>query len=418
MKNYYTNSYVTFAAGISDPELGLALDGMKHKSMQRLGRLPYRNKQGRKDGCFYLYRRSPNVHRAYRKAVAEGHLLKRGWVFQEWCLSRRIICFASLQGGQRVFYQCRSERPRNEYGIQVPVDEIPFWGRDDHFSKYGRSASEVFDYWFSAVQNYSSAKLSQPEKDRIIALAGIAEECRARLRSIWADSLTEVLPRMEFYVAGLWLQDIHRGLLWEQNCDRRNPRKRLTSFPTWSWASMEGPVQWRPHKYTDWLAKLEDIASEEGDESCMNCSNKFAVIQLRCRLLPVIVRDDFSAESWEDIETLADVPGKERANACFEHPMIRNIRKVCPRSNSQVIHGWGSFEHPEYQHEESFSAKGTVYGLPMSRYGRTISVLFVRPTEVQRPDGEHYERLGVGRVTGDEFRAEYESAEETLLWLR
>jgi hypothetical protein len=108
MKDYYTNSYVTIAAGIPEPEKGLALSAMASNQVQRLSRLPYRNDKGERQGYFYLYQQSPTLKVAYRKEVTESHLLRRGWVFQEWCLSRRIIYFAAETAGHRIFYHCQT----------------------------------------------------------------------------------------------------------------------------------------------------------------------------------------------------------------------------------------------------------------------------------------------------------------------
>lgn len=77
------------------------------------------------------------------------------------------------------------------------------------------------------VENYTFCDLTYPEKDKLIGIAGIARRCGFH----------------EDYLAGLWRSFLPWQLLWSvkyQNDSSRNPR---LGVPSWSWASVDGPVQ-------------------------------------------------------------------------------------------------------------------------------------------------------------------------------
>lgn len=72
---------------------------------------------------------------------------------------------------------------------------------------------------------YTGKKLTYGT-DRLPALSGIAKVFMRNLKDI--------------YFAGLWHGDMHRGLLWHGTGDFKvSPTYRA---PTWSWASIDGPI--------------------------------------------------------------------------------------------------------------------------------------------------------------------------------
>jgi hypothetical protein len=174
---------------------------------------------------------------------------------------------------------------------------------------------------------------------------------------------------------------------------------------------------WRPNMHYETLPVLKSLHSSDDDESYLNSSSKFATLEFQGKLIPIVARDDFSIEPWTEICRLPEVPEMEDTNACFEHPKIRNIRKICPISDPYLIYGWGSFEHPEFQDEESFSSRN-VSAFPISWYSTAcggkdlqvvLSVLFVRSIQIENE--EHFQRVGVGRLFGPVFEENYNSAE-------
>ncbi|TGO09510.1 hypothetical protein BTUL_0163g00200 [Botrytis tulipae] len=59
---------------------------------------------------------------------------------------------------------------------------------------------QILDRWLALVNEYSALRITYNE-DRLVALSGVAEDYQDRLGS--------------HYLAGIWLSDLARGLLWD-----------------------------------------------------------------------------------------------------------------------------------------------------------------------------------------------------------
>jgi hypothetical protein len=139
-------------------------------------------------------------------------LLKRGWVFQERKLSRRMIHF----GTEEVVWECKSDIARESGGYCSR--HLPTTGADSLSAR-----------WKNYVRVYSELQLTF-EKDKLIALSGIAK----RTAKLFPD---------DRYIAGLWERTLLSDLAWHNS---RYPAARPSTFcaPTWSWASIKSAVDW------------------------------------------------------------------------------------------------------------------------------------------------------------------------------
>ncbi|KAF7349379.1 Het domain protein [Mycena sanguinolenta] len=96
-------------------------------------------------------------------------------------------------------------------------------------------ADSIFDHnkrttlWDNIVHNYTGRRVTQIE-DKLIALAGLASRFSAR----W---------KMGPYLAGLWRNNLQHDLLWHVVGGAQESRPDGYRAPSWSWASVEGPVQ-------------------------------------------------------------------------------------------------------------------------------------------------------------------------------
>jgi hypothetical protein len=194
---------------------------------------------------------APEVADAFfRKPVRYGHdnirmkrgsietgapLLNRAWVYQETVLSPRTVHFHS----EELIWECREdvscecgyykfpEVPEEIYGMARHITSTwksPFSMLQ--FNNKGlKSPENILQEWYRIIDAYSGLKLTH-DGDRLPALAGLA--------SRFAETLDTS------YLAGLWLSDLWRGLLWKRNssvtCRRLSGPK--ATIPTWSWASL------------------------------------------------------------------------------------------------------------------------------------------------------------------------------------
>jgi len=186
-------------------------------------------------------------------------LLSRAWVFQERLLSRRTLHF----GASEILWECRTDcfcectrigdahalsaRNLNSEGLNQNVEapgpesglleENPKASDEFHrdnlktvtrfirpkkvlFFDVCSGRSSALDFWLRAVEEYSFLYLSH-ERDRPFALAGIAERIQRLTGHV--------------YLAGLWLPDLPRALLWSPCRSKKVFRAANRGIPSWSW---------------------------------------------------------------------------------------------------------------------------------------------------------------------------------------
>lgn len=234
MHIYYKNAILTIAAdsAISDREgfletqrwnepaladLSLTVDGLTYPANWG----PPLTLRGCPDRVFV---------RKLPKAVEEP-LDKRAWTLQENILSPRTIHYTS----QGLKWECQTcisfesdLNPSSFPHITIskkqdflnPVSSLAnrsssSLGEDDIFD-------DPYDRWYPILEDYCTRALTIPS-DMLPAISGIAREVNKHTGSR--------------YAAGLWLEDIYRGLLW---CyyGRGRPPKTYRA-PSWSWASLD-----------------------------------------------------------------------------------------------------------------------------------------------------------------------------------
>ncbi len=149
----------------------------------------------------------------------------RGWVYQEQELSARKLLF----GRHMVHFECgRIEMSENgETCMHLPQNAD--WA--------AMNLEQVYGWFREGVQMYSARNLTF-ESDRLPALAGLARHV-----SEFTGSK---------YLAGLWMENLPFGLLWQGEKSKQSLSEHLASFqassgptaPSWSWASRPGYIEY------------------------------------------------------------------------------------------------------------------------------------------------------------------------------
>jgi hypothetical protein len=221
MGRIYKNSLLTVAASSSSS----VMDGFLHKRDEPSSvHLPIQLPAG----IFGSFRLAKwQIERVY-----DDPLHRRGWTFQEYLLSRRMLLFSKHE----VLWRCsthqlvpvrRSHLSYSTYFKDLPVQifGIPAHPRQS----IQKQQTEI---WTRMVQEYSSRKLSK-SADKINALVGIATE----LSAIWND----------VYLLGLWSKTFIPNLAWSRVPQQEVPSERLLpNAPTWSWLSADCHTQMWP----------------------------------------------------------------------------------------------------------------------------------------------------------------------------
>lgn len=226
---------------------------------------------------------------------------------------------------------------------------------------------------------------------------------------------------------------------------------RLADVPTWSWASvairleenLTGlKVQWyrdtssndqvlcrisgllslnSPHAMQS--ALTTDPEFESGDQTYRH----FQIVKIRERAHQVCIHGVFPTDDM--ITTAAKLTYREPEEAPATN-VWRQVTLVGPQPEFTV--GWASVEHPDYQGNQTEALPATIYvlfvsSLPGMRGGlggggnlsgrqTAFEVLFLRPatSDGNLGQGSHcYERVGMGRLCGNEAEGYFETAQDT-----
>lgn len=163
------------------------------------------------------------------RLISDALLNSRGWVFQEMLLSPRILHFTA----HSLYLECQGG-----FASEIALDDqdlIEVKHRDPKDFFFGKEVIEpsiAHEVWLDLVFRYTRKELTE-DGDRLPAISGIAD----RLIPLIKDT----------YVAGLWRSHMLEGLQWivsEGQSDKITSTKRPTGYvaPSWSWASVQGPL--------------------------------------------------------------------------------------------------------------------------------------------------------------------------------
>ncbi|CAM1509810.1 Fc.00g001450.m01.CDS01 [Cosmosporella sp. VM-42] len=458
MAQYYQYAWITIAATTLSAAGGL-FGTLTDDAIPSITRLPYMNPAGEQRGFFYVQCFGEDVlARNYKKFISKSSLLQRGWVFQEWMLSRRILAFS----GAGLFVQCQQAAPRALIGDTVRNNDLdsnePSEMTDVAFEetlKFDLSTkSTIHASWLKIVETYSGLGLTKLANDRLIALAGIAKEFGKALQANEAAE-RESLPdgrNSHRYISGTWFGHLD-GLLWEQALTRNKPRVRVKGIPTWSWASMATrvvndsgdsilngmAVQWSDAG-TEELCEMEKAltigvepqileplyhqSSTTPPEDEYSKDNGFIMLGLKGRVLPATIHGYFEEED--------DATAAAKITAHAPNRGRDSWRRVTTGSQQEFITGWASVDHPDYQEDEVLRLDnrlcalfvstiekgigGGLFGNWLGHYQTAFKVLFLKPVRVSG-FGDCYERVGVGRLFGSDVEADFQSTTTGSIWL-
>ncbi|KAL8660622.1 MAG: hypothetical protein Q9202_006367 [Teloschistes flavicans] len=183
-------------------------------------------------------------------SASNAPLCNRAWVYQERCLARRTLAFAA----NSMYWACdegsRGEQPEwavaglESTGLRRLLHsshEIAETARaqgqtrlslEQHWAVFS-----AFDmHWHSCVTSYSQCKLTKLT-DKLVAISAVARELHSTL------NLGDLR-----YLAGLWEINLPSQLAWitvkgRTTSARARVGDREYVAPSWSWASIDAPVQ-------------------------------------------------------------------------------------------------------------------------------------------------------------------------------
>ena len=118
MGQYYQHSMFTLSVSAMPSLEGEPPPEAKNTIVGPLVRLTYRDKDDIENGHIYVHRRRQNALYDYIDIVRKNELFSRGWILQEWLLTRRIIHYSS---GSLLFFECLTKAATDEWNQSVEL---------------------------------------------------------------------------------------------------------------------------------------------------------------------------------------------------------------------------------------------------------------------------------------------------------
>lgn len=242
MPAYYANADFNIVAGVKDGQTKVLcprlpprfsptrFNGMEDAFIGWLGTDAYNNPQGLKVSSF------PDAW----KYESPAHL--RAWTAQEMALAR---CNLVLQGDGNLPQDSEMKSTMLTSQLYMQCQRGIRWENGRRRSETAKGSSE----WYELIEEYSGRDLTYLE-DRIPAFSQIA------LRYFCASG-----NNCGEFLAGLWSNDLLRGLLWQTNAGKKpGPAPREYMAPSWSWAAVPGRVKHVWPRDTTPLASIQEFA--------------------------------------------------------------------------------------------------------------------------------------------------------------
>ncbi|KAH7628833.1 hypothetical protein B0T09DRAFT_268002 [Sordaria sp. MPI-SDFR-AT-0083] len=258
----------------------------------------------------------------YESDLSNAPLNLRAWVFQERILSRRHLYMTCNQ----LWWECRGMCACEVFPAGIPdrldpsrtdTDEgyrVQYYALGGHrhhsidngaaldsssagqrkrvtqgelarhapFS--GPSEVDMYELWNRLVERYSQCNITY-SSDKLPALSGLAKSFSILQGSGFALN-------GQSYLAGVWRPYLPEALYWKPKPPLRGDvpfgRNRPHPYraPSWSWSSVESPVEWiNSGQFTEPACRVEDAKVLHLDERYEAGMVKGGILHLRSRLI-------------------------------------------------------------------------------------------------------------------------------------
>jgi hypothetical protein len=211
---------------------------------------------GRRKAVYLIPQIKPWDYNIDRAPISE-----RAWTLQERVLSPRVLHFGIYQMvlecqtctiseagndkellgtlyGELATYVSRHARKEDNHTIyqfkRILTDDNVSLSIDTNTQRLssrsvaGTPRDRMLLRWYKLLENYTTRSLTKKE-DKLVALLGITDFIRSKIQ--------------DEFVAGLWREDMHRGLCWTVLDTTHSSRPSVPRSPSWSWAAVDGKLK-------------------------------------------------------------------------------------------------------------------------------------------------------------------------------
>jgi len=224
MDEIYGNATITLAAAAGSTvwdgiltkttELALGLCNIPFKiKARKLAEAPATSLYDRKSDVIAVSDSTATIRFYPYDIDATQALSSRAWAFQESAMSRRILSYQKEQ----IVWQCKTKKQYKN----GPLNVQPLQAQKP---------------WVDCVVQYTKCELTFQD-DRLMAISAYAKSKHKEYQAQGSENK---------YLAGLWQSGLVDHLLWISKVKPPPPRPTNYRAPTWSWASINGPVEFVP----------------------------------------------------------------------------------------------------------------------------------------------------------------------------
>lgn len=221
------------------------------------------------------------VHTLY-----EQPLSCRAWALQERVMATRVVSF----GLGELFWDCAQLSNASEsipgglQATQMKPSRIRSFRLAEKTIPDGSNTDALLKTWWSLLLEYVERDLTYPKTDRLVALSAIAHDIGKAMDDVYiAGHFWKTLPRSLNWVSKNWPRSTSnryggkaRRLFWSEKSDAKD---NGPCTPSWSWASMDGPVfLWRyegpdPQQLADAVSYTLELSNQANPTGpCMHAS--------------------------------------------------------------------------------------------------------------------------------------------------
>lgn len=264
-------------------------------------------------------------------------LLRRGWVLQERLLSRRTLHFTRSE----VHWECYDLQASETFPHEIPAKLMEFSRSPLFKGEPNRKLPLGPSQWAKIVQEYSNCQLTYA-KDKLVAISGLVQHIQLQL------------GESDEYYAGVWETDLEKQLCWHVVESLPPGKARYAEYiaPTWSWASVAGPVNtsyWdmEADSFGATVLRVEVQRTNDDYSAILN-----AKLYMRCK---VLVRLEAVTE--------LGVPRAEGGDG---------------RGIEMIPHGGGNLELSTFRDQIPELGEEGTFALPLLRNGRFVLGILVQ----------------------------------------
>jgi len=309
----------------------------------------------------------------FDESISRAPLNRRGWVLQEFILSRRIVHYARDQ----MYWECQSISKAEDGASFVAFSRfkqlLSLHDRPD-FSH----TRLMHKRWYALVQDYKDRLLTK-DTDMLPALAGLASEFGKLIQ--------------QKYLAGLWNVELTDGLMWQAKDSYLTPPSTYRA-PSWSWAALDGPITYQlagPEK----RIPAVDI---ESTTIATKAANSFGSVQAGVLNLSGWIREaEHSRSPIDHSKTIMHRrtfgEGEPSYPTRATPQLLRGLHTL--HNNTGEVIGWTTFDEEGTAAEQEKCTYMLVSENHYTRRTNTYNILALRSTG--RKPNEH-KRLGMGEI--------------------